>query len=233
MSAREDWARFEPSAIPTKSDLGEIDSWLETLGFETGSSLRLLDLGCGVGAVSRRLQKRGFSVVGVDINARAIEEARRTSEGATFTVRDVSSPRGLEIEGAPFDLVVSQLVLSIVGEPADRRALLGNAYRALRPGGRFFLSASAVSDGINPAYALLYERDFPSTGEIHTYFSRDALGNVLYRTHHFTEDELRRLLEHEGFVDIVIRRKRESSSRRPDEAAFFFYVFSRKPFVER
>ena len=137
-----------------------------------------------------------------------------------------------EPSAIPTNLVVSELVLSIVGEEAERRALLGNAYRALRPGGRFTLSASAVSDGINPAYALLGERDFPSTGEIHTYFSGDALGNVLYRTHHFTETSS------EGFSRTKASWTSSSGesgsrARRRDEAAFFFYVFSRKPFVER
>jgi SAM-dependent methyltransferase len=183
--------------------------------------------------VSRRLLRRGFYVVGVDINSEAVEQARRTAEGITFHVRDVASPRGLELDETPFDGVVCQLVLSIVGDVSDRRRLLANALESLRPGGLFYLSASGVSDGINPGYGRLYEQDFPSTGEHHTYCSRDAMGNVLYRTHHFTEEELRDLLESSGFVDVVIERKRESSSRRPGEAAFLLYAFSRKPFVQR
>jgi SAM-dependent methyltransferase len=231
VTAREDWARFEPQAIPTKTELGALEAWLDGVRPREAGPPRLLDLGCGVGAVSRRLFQRGFSVVGVDINSDAIAEARRTAEGVTFLVRDVASPRGLELDEAPFDGVVCQLVLSIVGDVFDRRRLLANALDSLRPGGGFYLSASGVSDAINPSYGRLYQQDFPSTGERHTYFSRDAVGNVLYRTHHFTEEELRDLLESSGFVDVVIARKREASSRRPGEAALFLYAFSRRRFV--
>ncbi len=228
MTSREDWARFDPAAIPTKTELRELDAWLDSDRHAEDGPARLLDLGCGVGAVSRRLFEKGFSVVGVDINSEAVAEARRTVEGVAFHVRDVASPNGLELDEAPFDGVVCQLVLSIVSGLSDRRRLLANALDSLRPGGFFYLSASGVSDEINPAYGRLYEEDFPSTGERHTYCSRDAMGSVLYRTHHFTEEELRDLLESSGFVDVVLTRKKESSSRRPGEAAYFLYAFSRR-----
>lgn len=228
MTSREDWARFEPKAIPTKTELGELEAWLDSVRPAEGGPARLLDLGCGAGAVSRRLFERGFFVVGVDINSEAVAEARRTADGVLFHVRDVASPRGLDLDEAPFDGVVCQLVLSVVGDVSDRRRLLANALDSLRPGGSLYLSASGVSDAINPSYARLYEQDFPLTGERHTYCSRDAKGNVLYRTHHFTEEELRSLLESGGFVDVAIRRKEESSSRRPGEAALFLYAFSRR-----
>jgi SAM-dependent methyltransferase len=228
VTSREDWARFEPAAIPTKAEIAELEAWLDALRPAEAAPARLLDLGCGVGGVSRRLFEKGFFVVGVDVNSEALAEARRTAEGVTFRLRDVASPRGLELDEAPFDGVVCQLVLSIVGDVSDRRRLLENALDSLRPGGCLYLSASGVSDAINPSYGRLYEQDFPSTGERHTYCSRDTMGNVLYRTHHFTEKELRDLLESSGFVDVVIRRKKEFSSRRPGEAAFFLYAFSRK-----
>jgi SAM-dependent methyltransferase len=224
LTSREDWSRFEVAAIPTKTDLGELEAWLDL----APPPARILDLGCGVGAVSRRLSEKGFSVVGVEINSAAVEEARRTASGATFHVRDVTSPRGLELDEVPFDRVVCQLVLSIVGDLSDRRRLLENAYDSLRPGGLLYLSASGASDELNPSYARLYERDFPSTGERHTYYSRDEGGNVLYRTHHFTEEELHDLLEGAGFVDVAIRRKEETSSRRPGEAAYFLYAFAKR-----
>ncbi|MGI9178208.1 MAG: hypothetical protein ACR2IT_10175, partial [Pirellulales bacterium] len=83
------------------------------------------------------------------------------------------------------------------------------------------------SDTINPGYARLYADDLPLTGERYTYLSRDASGEVLYTTHHFTDDELRDLLDAAGFDEIRVATDREASSRRPDEAAFFHYATCR------
>jgi len=61
----------------------------------------------------------------------------------------------------------------------------------------------------------------------HSYLSRDDCGEVLYVTHHFTVDELTRLLEAAGFDEISVVTERETSSRRPDEAAYFLYATCR------
>lgn len=225
--SREDWSRFDVASIPTKNDLSLLESWLDSLPV-SGKPRKLLDLGCGVGRVSARLADRSFVVVGVDINAPAIEEARRRAPTGVFHRTDVASPEGLDIEEGPFDVVVCQLVLSVVGGTSERRALLRNAHRVLAPGGHFYLSASGVSSAINPGYARLYEQDLTATGELHTYESRDAEGTILYRTHHFTEEELRELLEDAGFTRFEVVAKTETSSRRPDEAAIFLYAFARK-----
>ena len=105
--------------------------------------------------------------------------------------------------------------------------LLRHIHANLRPGGWLALSASGVSDTINPGYARLYAEDEPLTGERHTYFSLTERGEILYATHHFTADELAGLLAAAGFGEISIATERETSSRRPDEAAFFLYATCR------
>lgn len=223
------WARFDPGAIPTKTSLLELEAFLQTLPRGGADAPRVLDLGCGTGAVTARLRESGFDVVGVDINAGAIEAARRLVPTAAFYVRDVAAAGGLDLGEPLFGAVVCQLVVSVVGPAPARRALVANAFELLEPGGRLYVSASGISADVNPAYARLYERDFPRTGERGTYFSRDAEGKILYITHHFEEEELRRLLEESGFQDVAIARKLESSSRRPDEAAYFLYARGRRP----
>lgn len=46
-----------------------------------------------------------------------------------------------------FDVVLLQLVISIVGDLAQRHKLLHNAYRHCRPGGLLLLSGMATADG--------------------------------------------------------------------------------------
>ncbi len=176
----------------------------------------------------------GFSVVGVDISRAAVKTASElfaTADAPGHSLRfeeaDFAADDPPRITGSSFDLVVCQLVLSIVGDARHRRNLLRHLRRNLQPGGWLYLSASGVSDAINPGYARLYAEDFPLTGEQHTYYSRGEDGSILYTTHHFTAEELMALLEAEGFQQISVTTERESSSRRPDEAAYFLYATCR------
>lgn len=218
---RRDWASYEPESIPSKSDLPELEHFLERVP----RPCRVLDLGCGSGRVSQLLEGRGLDVVGVDINEAAVETARALcTDRARFHVRDICSAAGLDLEEAPFGAVVCQLVVSIVGGPADRLTLIRNAFGVLAPGGLLYLSASGVSDDINPKYRALYEADVSETEERYSYCSRDAEGNVLYVTHHFLPSELEQLLRVGGFQVDSLVTKLEASSRRPEEVAYFLYA---------
>jgi SAM-dependent methyltransferase len=241
--ARSDWQAFAADAIPTKANVRPLETVLADImaTFGEAGPPSILDAGCGVGVVSGFIYSKGFSVVGVDINQSAVVQALR-STAALSQASDASSGRRLDffcedilnpdcpaIQAGAFDGVVCQLVISIVGPSHDRAALLANLYKALRPGGYLYLSASGVSDAINPLYAELYRSDLEITKEQHTYVSRDDHGRGLYATHHFTEEELNRLLQYAGFTDKRIHKQRETSSRRTSESAYFFYCCCRKP----
>jgi len=230
---REDWRRFDVGAIPSKEATPHLDTFLAERGTTAAglAPLTVLDVGCGDGRLGKRLYERGFSVVGVDISPAALKTASELFAGADapghslrFEEADFAADDPPRIAGSPFDLVVCQLVLSIVGDLGHRRNLVRHLRHNLRPGGWLYLSASGVSDTINPSYARLYAEDFPLTGERHTYYSRGEGGRILYTTHHFTAEELVALLEAEGFGQISVTTERESSSRRPDEAAYFMYA---------
>lgn len=95
-------------------------------------------MGCGSGAVAARISERGLVVTGVDINAGAVEAARVAVPTGLFFAADVSSPCELDASGStPYDGVVCQLLLSIVGTAAERRQTLINAHSVLAPAGAF------------------------------------------------------------------------------------------------
>jgi SAM-dependent methyltransferase len=233
--ATEDWRRFDAGAIPTKESTPQLDAFLKTLQQQSPHEpLTLLDVGCGGGRLSMRMLELGFSVLGVDINPAAIRAARSLAPPTDaagrwlrFEVADFATERSPRLDAGPFDVVVCQLVISIIGSARNRANLLRHVRANLRPGGWLSASASGVSDTINPGYARLYAEDVHLTGERHSYFSRDAQGEVLYLTHHFTADELVDLFEAAGFGQINVTTERETSSRRPDEAAYFLYATGR------
>ena len=224
--SRTAWSQFDVTSIPTKTDLTELNNFLDRV-CRAGEPRRALEIGCGARPVTATLSGRGLALVGVDINVAAVQAARRVSPTAVFHVRDVTAHEGLQLAEAPFDIAVCQLVISVVGTREDRARMLRNVRAALTPEGWLYVSASGRSEDINPGYLAVYEQDQHATGEYGSYYSRDDDGRVLYVTHHFTEDELIDLLEREGFSTVSIVRRREHSSRRPDEAAWFYYVTCR------
>ena len=234
--ARDDWRGYAAGSIPSKVSTPQLDRFLaEIRGLPAARPLTLLDVGCGTGRLGRRLFDEGFSVVGVDINPEAIGIARELAISAAgsgrslrFEEADFATPTALPIDGGPFDIVVCQLVVSIIGHAAQRLNLLRHVRDNLRPGGWFYLSASGVSDTINAGYARLYADDVGVTGEAHSYFSRDHQGKILYTTHHFTPEELVAMLDSAGFEQVRLSTQQEASSRRAEEAAFFHFVTCRR-----
>jgi 2-polyprenyl-3-methyl-5-hydroxy-6-metoxy-1,4-benzoquinol methylase len=234
--ACDDWRRFDAQKIPSKASTPQLDRFLAAVRDTASASqpLTLLDVGCGTGRLGRRLHEQGFSVLGVDVNPDAIRVAQELAVPADargrclrFLKGDFAADHPARIAGRVFDVVVCQLVLSIIGGARQRTNLLRHVHGHLRPGGWLYLSASGVSDTINAGYARLYAEDVHLTGERHSYLSRNERGEVLYMTHHFTADELVQQLETTGFGEISVTTEKEASSRRPDEAAYFHYATCR------
>lgn len=102
--------------------------------------LRVLDVGCGSGYLSRELARRGASVVGVDISPRMIAHAMRleadASEGIEYRVLDASALPA-DFDAGSFDMATSCLALQ---DMPDVPRVLGGVRTLLRPGGRFVAS---------------------------------------------------------------------------------------------
>jgi len=89
---------------------------------------RILDLGCGDGALTRRLGEVGASVVGVDSSAEMVAATRTAGLDAR-----VMSGEALAFDGE-FDAVFSNAALHWMLRPA---LVIAGVWRALKPGGRF------------------------------------------------------------------------------------------------
>lgn len=90
---------------------------------------RLLEVGCGEGTFLNKLRQHGWSVDGVDLDSKAVEQAEKTY-GICVHAGDLESAGFPE---ACFDAVVMNHVIEHVFDPV---ALLRECRRVLKPGGR-------------------------------------------------------------------------------------------------
>jgi SAM-dependent methyltransferase len=144
---------------------------------------RVLDLGCGDGALTERLVQAGAEVVGVDAAPDLVEAARARVDARLADGHDL--PFANE-----FDAVFSNAALHWMTRPA---AVIAGVHRALRPGGRFvgeFGGHGNVAAVVVALRAVLTRRRPDLTPVSPWYFP--------------TADEYRRALEAGGFeVDSI------------------------------
>jgi len=99
---------------------------------------RVLDLGCGNGALAGQLARAGFDVVGVEYDAEGVAIARAAWPGLRFYNFGVQDDPGtLLAEEAPFDCVVSTEVIEHLYSP---HLLPRFAHAVLKPGGKLVLT---------------------------------------------------------------------------------------------
>jgi ribosomal protein L11 methyltransferase len=138
----------------TRLCLAGIEAWADAGRLATGAARaggsRVLDVGCGSGILAIAAARFGAEeLVGVDTDPIAIEttqaNARRNRLGRRIAARVGSLPTG----SAPFDLVVANLIASLlVGLASDLAA-------ELRPNGR--LLASGIFIDREPEVAAAFE----------------------------------------------------------------------------
>jgi len=107
---------------------------------------RILDLGCGTGDHVAALRAAGVDAIGVDSSPAMIEQALTRHPGLPVSVADAR-----DLDGGPFDGILSNAVLHWIPEAGQVAAAL---VRALRPGGRFVAefggagNVAAIREGV-------------------------------------------------------------------------------------
>ncbi|HZD06235.1 MAG TPA: methyltransferase domain-containing protein [Longimicrobiales bacterium] len=105
---------------------------------EPGAGDRVLDLGCGWGTFELALAPRVAEVVGVDFSERSIELCReRLARAGAENVRFVRADAGdTGLEAGSFDVALAADLFEHL-YPDDSARVAREAWRVLRPGGRF------------------------------------------------------------------------------------------------
>jgi 2-polyprenyl-3-methyl-5-hydroxy-6-metoxy-1,4-benzoquinol methylase len=145
---------------------------------------RLLDVGCGSGSFLYRMRRCGWSVVGLDISAQAVDHVR---DALRLPALLGSLPHPA-IPPESFDVVTSWQCLEHVYQPLE---LLREVRRGLVPGGRLYLTVPNIASAP------------------FRWFGADWFGlDVPRPLIHFTPDTLRKMLVAAGFHVHSLRLQR-------------------------
>jgi 2-polyprenyl-3-methyl-5-hydroxy-6-metoxy-1,4-benzoquinol methylase len=175
---------------------------LDLLGPVEG--LRVLDVACGHGRITRELARRGAHVTGIDIAGRLIAKARELEVSEPFGIRyihaDVTTPETLG-EGE-FDAMSCNFGLSDID---DLDGAIGAVSTALRDGGRFafsllhpcFAGGKDIA-GAWPGTASYYDEGWWAAQE-----PRSALRRQVGANHRMLSTYLNTLRSHGLWLDRV------------------------------
>jgi ubiquinone/menaquinone biosynthesis C-methylase UbiE len=184
----------------------EQDSFLSLLKLCPGK--RLLDIACGAGGPALRIAaKTGCSVLGIDVHPDAIAAAsslaaeRRIAEVSEFRVEDAT--RSLPFPDNSFDAITC---IDAINHLPDRRAVISEWVRVLKPSGRLLFTDSAVVTG-------------PLTNE--EVALRTYAWFYLLTTRAFNEDLLRQCGLRKLTIEDVTQTMAESAHRRKSARAAY------------
>jgi len=189
------WGERKPYTIPLPARLVN--------ALEGNAAKCILDVGCGYGRACFFLQKKGFNVVGVDVDKSQIISAQKEvksqglSDETDFLLNDA---KRLCFPDSSYDAVTMLGVLTLVSR-FERPQIISEAYRVLKGQGYIFVEEFGRT-WENPVYAKRYRDDFKVTGELGTITVKDETGKILLLGHHFRRKEILDLLEDFQVIDF-------------------------------
>ncbi len=130
---------------------GKITEYHDYMASLVREDQKVLDLGCGTGLLSIKLARSGAHVTAIDVNPQMLDIAKQKitkeeSQGhVVFQLGDVLDID--EIESDCFDVITASLLFSELNDN-ERRYLLKNAKKILKPGGKFIIGDETVPRSI-------------------------------------------------------------------------------------
>ena len=198
-----DYSKIRPESVfDARSRLRKARTILAVLQDRFLSGCRhfeLLDVGCSTGIIANFLAGYFDEVVGIDIDANAIQFARSTFRrpNLEFIFQDGLY---LDFRDDTFDLVVCVHVYEHV---PDAVRLLAEVHRVLRPGGVCYFAAGNRLAVREPHYGLPFLSYLPQTAA-NAYLRWSRKGSVYYEKHS-TLWGLRRLVRSFTVIDYTQR----------------------------
>lgn len=190
-------------------------------------SLKILDLGCGIGLYAEIFTELGHKVTGIDISKKSIEYAK-----------DSASKKGLEIDYrcadylsmdsiGEYDLVTMIYTDFGVLKPKDRDSLLEMVLSSLKPDGKFIFDVLTDNNLISKSVpknwevseigfwkdsphlvlsdSIIYEKESVILYQHTVIDEHDNVDSYRFWTHFFNRDKIKELINSVGVKKMSFR----------------------------
>lgn len=144
--AREDAFHFVDNRLPYRSadeerfwinGASDLDAFLGIAGVDLKSDDEVLEIGCGVGRLTRALASRVGSVIALDVSGEMLSRAQHYNHELTNVIWLQGDGASLDgVEDASVDVCISHVVFQHIPDPRITLSYVSEMGRALRPGGR-------------------------------------------------------------------------------------------------
>jgi|GEM_PF-3876727 len=189
-------AYYHEEEFYSKVNLTAVEIVMDILSYHKMQPGKLLDIGCGVGALVYMAEKKGWSAKGVDPSPLA---ARLGKEKLGVDIIQ-SYVNGLDFPDNHFDAVVLLAVLEHAFDPLE---MVRKVWGWLKPGGKIIFSTPNLD---NLQYHLLAEK----AG--YSWFIKEHINHFTIKTH-------RQMLMQTGFVDPMFHLSGHFSVKRENGAS--------------
>ncbi len=163
-----------------------LDELRNLAGTGSSSRLRMLDVGCGTGAFTRRFADKNADVFGVDISHKSTVLAGKVAPECSFFTGDAEC---LPFGNESLDIVLFSGVLHHL---PSMEGALSECNRVLKPGGRF---VGFDPNGRNPAM-WLYRSSSSPLATRKGWTENERL---------LVKEEIHTALIHAGFSDVTVK----------------------------
>ena len=226
------WARFFDGHAAeymknafTKHTKTEVRFVLEELKLPRGS--RILDVGCGTGRHAVELDRKGYRVTGLDVSAGMLRKAKEAAEEAGVQVEWVQADATRFRTRVQYDAAICLCegafgLLELDEHPVEHdERIMQNIYAALKPRGRFILTApNGLAKIRHYSQRDVQEGKFDPLTLVETYVMRwktpKGMRSVLVRERGYLPQDLILLFHKTGFkVEDICGGTAGSWKRRP------------------
>lgn len=190
-----------------------------------GKSLNIIDLGCGPGLYTEILANKGHALTGVDFSKSSTKYAQKEAQKKGLDISYINANYlELDLKENSFDLII--LIFTDLGVllPEEREKMVKQAYKLLKPGGRFIfdvLNDKGLEKKLAPknweiaeqgfwmprpyvalSESFLYEKEKVILYQHILLDEKQKLEIYRFWTHFFSHSDLDELLKSTGFANL-------------------------------